>query len=313
MISVNVKNGYDLNIKGTPSKEITHLPLPSHVAFIPEQIPYIRPRLRIKKGDQVNVGSVLFEDKRNPDILFRSPGGGEVQDIIYGPRRVIREIIIKRDQEEKYEAFEKFSVADIEKLTRDDLVKIIIKGGLWHVFRELPFRDMPNPAAIPPSIFVPLSNSEPFHSLPQVYLKGNTDLFLYGLEVLKRLCKKVFVYSSIEDNSFSDPIRNTVTHQITGPYPSDNPGVVLYHTKTDASQNQSWFISGQDLLLLSHLLKEGRYPVERTVAVGGSMVKNGQHVHTRMGAPISHLIPEKIHGTNTRCIVQNPFVYKLPL
>ncbi len=307
MISVNVKNGYDLNIKGTPSEEIINLPLPSHVASLPEKIPYIKPRLRIKKGDQVNVGSVLFEDKRNPDILFRSPGGGEIQDIIYGPRRVIEQIIIKRDQEEKHEAFDKFSEADIKNMTRDDLVKAIIKGGLWHIFRELPFRDIPEAETIPPAIFVPLVNSEPFHPLPQVYLKGNTDLFLYGLAVLKKLSKETFIYSSKGNSIIPDQVQNTVTHQVTGPYPSHDPGVVLYHTKKDAGQNQSWFISGQDLLLLSHLLKNGTYPVERTVAVGGSMVKNGQHVLTRIGAPIAHLIPEKNHGTNTRYITGGVF------
>ena len=68
MISVHVRKGYDLKIAGKPSREVEVLEKPDSVAVLPEKIPFIKPRLKIEVGDNVKVGSILFEDKRNPDL-----------------------------------------------------------------------------------------------------------------------------------------------------------------------------------------------------------------------------------------------------
>ncbi len=302
MISVNVKNGYSLNIKGAPSKEAIQLPPPTVLAFVPDRIPYIKPRLRVKPGDQVKIGSILFEDKRNTDIVFRSPAGGRIKDIVYGPRRVIQQVIITRNSEEDAESFVTFPDADLIAIPRQDLVTAITNGGLWHVFRELPFRDIPDPETLPPAIVVRLSNTEPFHPLPEVYLEGKTDLLQFGLRVLKKLSKQILICASGTGGDLPDDIRNTITHTVSGPYPSDDPGVVVYHTKKDAGLNKAWFITGQDLLLLAHLLKHGTYPVERTVAVGGDVNTGGGHIHTRLGAPIAHILSRAAMPADVRCI-----------
>ena len=97
MQKLMVKKGYRFKMAGAPSDELVELPAPDQVAVLPERIPHIKPRLRVKKGDRVRIGSPLFEDKRNPDFIFLSPGGGTVRDIVFGPRRVIQAIIIDRE------------------------------------------------------------------------------------------------------------------------------------------------------------------------------------------------------------------------
>jgi Na+-transporting NADH:ubiquinone oxidoreductase subunit A len=108
------------------------------------------------------------------------------------------------------------------------------------------------------------------------------------LDVLRTYSDKINVSAG---DRINEPI--PVTHTCSGSYPSGDPGVMLYHTKQTPDENRSWYISGQDLLLLSSFLTKGSYPVGRIVAVGGSRADKGEKKHciTRIGAPIAHLIP----------------------
>ena len=290
MISVRVKNGYDLNIEGKPAKEIVSLEPPSRVALLPERIPFVKPRLLVKTGDGVKRGTALFEDKRNPGIKFMSPGSGTIEAINFGPRRVIREIVVKLDAAEKLERFDSFLEHDIRDIPRERLVRAIMKGGLWPLIRQLPFRDIADHEYVPPVIFIRMNNSEPFHSEPGIYLDAKTDLFHYGMDVLNRLADQVFVYTNDRNGSDLNELQGIVTHSVSGKYPADDPGVILYHTKKTPGENQSWYINGQDVLLLADLLKNGTYPVERIVSVAGSMANKRLHLKTRLGVPVSHLV-----------------------
>ena len=98
---IRIKKGYNLKVAGAPSVSAQKTERPTHLALLPEHIPFVKPRLKVAKGDSVALGSALIEDKRNTDIQFLSPGGGHVADIRFGPRRVIQEIIIQLDETEK--------------------------------------------------------------------------------------------------------------------------------------------------------------------------------------------------------------------
>ena len=126
-------------ITGSPLPETSSRQTPAFVALLPEKIPFVKPRLKIKEGHQVQIGSVIFEDKRNPAIQFLSPGGGTVQEIVFGPRRVSKKVVIALDTEEGRVAFNRFTDSQLAYGSRASLVEAILKGGLWCLFRELPF------------------------------------------------------------------------------------------------------------------------------------------------------------------------------
>jgi len=132
MISVNVTKGYDLAISGRPSSGIRKLKKPDRVAFLPERIPFITPRLLVKVDDPVKIGSVLFEDKQNTDLKFLSPGSGRVSEINFGPRRVVREIVIELEKEEQYADFQKMTDLEIRTLEKESLVKMLMQN-LLHI------------------------------------------------------------------------------------------------------------------------------------------------------------------------------------
>ncbi len=285
MKSIRIQKGYDLPIYGEPSRELVRIVTPECVASLPERIPFVKPRLLVKEGNTVKIGSILFEDKRNPDVKFLSPGGGSIQQINYGKRRVVKEIIIKLDGEEKRELFETYAETDFDNIKRPDLVSAIMRGGCWGLFRVLPFGDIPDQGMEPPSIIVSIDSKEPFQPSPEVYLKHNADLFQFGVNILKKLSKKVHltITDTHVDNS---PLNGLPTHVMKGPYPAGDPGVLLYHTKQHPEENNAWTITGQNLLLLAGLLKNGHYPIERTMVVAGGGANVQRHLATRMGVPL---------------------------
>ena len=297
MTSIRIRKGYDINIAGTPSRDVEKLEKPTRVALLPERIPFIKPRLKVKVDDQVNVGSPIFEDKQNPDFIFLSPGGGRISKIDYGPRRIIKEIIIALDKDEGHETFPMINEAQLEDIEREALVQMLTAGGLWPLFRELPFRNIPNPQSFPPSIIISLGSKEPFQPVPEVYLKDKVDLFEFGIKILNKLTRTLFISASPDNNFVPDRLNTHVTHTCEGVYPADDPGVLLYYIKKHPDENRAWYIDGQDVILLAMLFKTGKYPVDRTVVLGGTLAREKKHLQTRMGVPLNHIT--KGHADDT--------------
>ena len=301
---IKIGKGLDFHFAGQPVAKAVSLSSPSQVAVLPEHIPFVKPRLHVAQGDAVRIGSPLFEDKRNPRIRFLSPGGGRIAHIQLGPRRIIQRIVIDCDMpQEACETFPVLSMEELAAIERRDLVDLILNGGLWWIFRELPFRDLPDPQSIPPMIIVALGAKEPFQPLPEVYLQGQEETLAYGLAVLQRLTQGRVAVAAEAGQSVSQQMGRQVTHVVDGRYPADDPATLLYHTKRSAADNRAWFVSGQDVLLLAALLQLGRYPIERVVVVGGAAADMPQHYHTRLGVPLAHLAKDQRIGNEARHIV----------
>jgi Na+-transporting NADH:ubiquinone oxidoreductase subunit A len=304
METIRLAKGHNLKIAGAPALEVTPLPPPRRVAVTPDKIRFVKPRLKVKQGQGVRIGSILFEDKRNPDIKFLSPGGGTVSEIRYGPRRVIEAVVIDLDENEDRVEFPSLSTGGLEKIPRQDLVAMIVAGGLWPLIRRLPYRDMPAPSDEPPAIYVHLDNLEPFHPLPEVYLQGKQEQLAFGLAVMRRLSAgpvKTTVCRKPPEGL--KPMAEWITHVCRGKYPAHDPGVLLYRTQTSTADHHAWFIGGQDLLLLAELLQRGRYPTQRTVTVAGPAADGGGHVLTRLGVPLAHLLQDQVEKEDVRLIV----------
>jgi Na+-transporting NADH:ubiquinone oxidoreductase subunit A len=299
---IRVSKGHDLPLEGRPATDLDVLPKPSRVAVLPERISFVKPKLMVKEADAVSIGTPLFHDKRHPRVRFLSPGGGVVEAIEFGPRRVIRKIVIRLDETEAADSFPPFDEGRLRRTDRRELVGALLDGGLWPLLRALPYRDYPDPEAEPPAIIVTLADDEPFKPDPAVYLAGRQDLFGYGMQVLARLAPRVFVPAPASANGALQAVDTWITHAVSGPYPALDPGVFVYHTRRSPADNRAWFVSGQDVLLIAGLLRDGRYPTERIVAIGGPAAGRRRHAAVRMGAPLKPLAD--LGGeASVRCIV----------
>jgi Na+-transporting NADH:ubiquinone oxidoreductase subunit A len=303
MSTLHLLKGYQLDLSGKPLSGVEDLPRPNQVAAVAGRLRFVTPRATVKTGDRVKIGSLVFTDKRRPEIQFRSPGAGTVSAVTFGPRRRLQEIVIALDEVEAYEEFEQVAEADLDSIGRRELIEILIAGGMWPLIRELPFRDAARPDFTPPAIYVHLDNLEPFHPLPQVYIKGRTELLAFGLRVLERLAGRTAVVTVCQENAQGlERLNGMGIRKVTGRYPAHDPGVLLYRTKISADQNHAWFIEGQDLLVIAEFLKTGRFPIDRIITLGGPSVTQARHFRTRLGAALEALIAGRTAAGNLRMV-----------
>ncbi|MBC2716654.1 MAG: 4Fe-4S dicluster domain-containing protein [Desulfobacteraceae bacterium] len=303
MKTVKIKKGWQFKITGKPSQRIEERPANTYVASLPEKIPFVKPRLHVQKGDNVKIGSVLFEDKKHSDLKFLSPGSGRISDINYGPRRVIQEVVIALDDNETHEPFNVYSEPVLDEIDRNTLISRLMSGGMWPFIRQLPFRQIADPDFLPNAVWVTLGSADPFQPSAQVYLKDQADFFESGIKAIRRLADTVSICRYDETSDKNDSAANMVTHRILGKYPASDPGVVLYHTKKTASENQDWYIDGQDVIHIGKFLKTGAYPTDRIVSFSDGSSENSFHLKTRMGVRLNDLVSRKTDNQYKRWIV----------
>ncbi len=287
----HLKNGFTLRISGAPDETLASLPPPRQVAAVAARTRFLKPRLAVKVGDAVKTGTLLFADKRRPELRFLSPGAGRVSAVNFGPRRSLQEVVIDLEEPEEAEAFPRLDEAGLAAVDPEELRRRIVEGGLWSLIRELPFREAAALDRRPPQVVVFLDNLEPFHPSPRVYLQGRVERFRFGLRVLEKLSGRPPIVTACTGGAETvAELKPLITDLLQGRYPAHDPGVLLYRSRHRPEQRQAWIVEGQDVLLLAELLQEGRYPIRRIVTLGGPGVASPGHLEVRLGAPLADLV-----------------------
>lgn len=301
---LNVKNTYNIAMKGKPSSDVVFCMDISEVYLSVESLPFVKPKILVKPTTKVSKGTVLIMDKLNPDLLFLSPCSGVVTDIIYGERRSLKSIVIKREGA-SVESFPIISDRELANMSSAKVLSAISRGGLLGVFRQYPFRNTPMITVEPPSIYVSLDNDEPYLPQTTVYLDrpGAIDLLKKGLAILRRISLNIYVGASSSTLDQFPNISDVVTHQINGGYPSSDPGVFLYYNKKTQKENTSWGIRGQDVIRLATLFESGEYPSDRLITVAGSLVKNPSHYEVLEGTNLKYILGDSYDFKKVRVIL----------
>lgn len=307
MNTLRIKKGWAFNIKGRPSARLDRLPSGATVGLAADAFPYVKPRLSVKEGDVVQIGSLLFTDKRHPDLTFRSPGGGKVAAIGYGPRRVVQDIVIALSPEEGHETFPVMDASMLRATARDDLKADLLHRGVWPFIRQLPFRGIADPLSTPTAIWISLGSADPFQPLPQVYLAGLEACFELGLAALGKLTDQVHCCWYGKAQAPPAFLSKCVTHRVLGPYPAADPGVVLYHAKTSPAQNRDWYVDGHDVAFIGEALQTGRYPVTRRIALSDGTPENSRHIETRLGVRLGDIRAEAAVGPEKQWVAGGMF------
>ncbi|MEX0615482.1 MAG: NADH:ubiquinone reductase (Na(+)-transporting) subunit A, partial [Methylophaga sp.] len=77
----SIKKGLTLPLAGAPEQTIMDGNPVQSVAVLGNEYVGMRPTMLVDEGDRVKLGQPLFEDKKNPGVLFTSPGAGIVKSI----------------------------------------------------------------------------------------------------------------------------------------------------------------------------------------------------------------------------------------
>jgi Na+-transporting NADH:ubiquinone oxidoreductase subunit A len=285
-----IKKGLDVPITGQPEQVIGKANAVKSVAVLGMDYVGMKPTMMVNEGDKVKLGQTLFEDKKNPGVVFTSPGSGVVKNINRGEKRVLQSVVIELDGSEQ-ESFAKFKETELAKLDAEKVKANLIKSGLWTTLRTRPYGKIPTIDSKPKSIFVTAIDTRPLAADPAVIIKDRSKDFANGLTVLSRLsegktyvCKAKGAEIAVGDNS------SIVVAEFSGPHPAGLPSTHIHFLDPVNVDKFVWYIDYQAVLAIGALFTTGKLNVERVVSLAGPTVKKPRLVRTRVGANTDDLV-----------------------
>ena len=123
-----ITKGLDIPIKGRATGAPVVLEPPSTVAYSPTEFRGLTAKPAVREGDEVKRGTPLFFHKTCPEMVFRSPVAGRVQEIRRGRRRVITDLVVERTGDET-ESFAAATLPEIRRMSREDAVAAAVLDG----------------------------------------------------------------------------------------------------------------------------------------------------------------------------------------
>ena len=288
--SFKISNGHNLILEGNPETTLIDAGPPSNIIIHPKSIHGIKPKLLVKKDDSVKIGTPLFFDKNNSDVLFVSTCSGKISSIDFGPRRIIESIHIENDNKHLSEDLD-------TAITRSSL----LKAGLWSYIRQRPFSKIPKSDTNPKSIFISALSTAPF-ALDYDFLYKNTDNYLQsGIDVLTEIFKCDINFTSSPNSSFKE-LKNVNHFSFNKLHPAGNVGIQMHHIQPIQNADDTrWYVSLQDLNRIGYFFSQKKYPSYKYISVGGNGFLKPGYYKQLIGTPISKFLKNN-QGKNIRII-----------
>jgi Na+-transporting NADH:ubiquinone oxidoreductase subunit A len=261
------------------------------VALVGPDYVGLRPRILVEEGDDVDLGQPLFIDKHHPDVPFCSPGTGVVSAINRGPRRALYSVVVTLDDDAmSVERYAPMSRRRLSRLDHAEAAERLRDTGLWTSFRTRPFSRVPEPEAVPRSIFVTAIDTRPLAADPRVILRAESDAFADGLSVLPALTDGTVFLCTADDWDIPVPESGRIRRvAFSGPHPAGLPGTHIHFLDPVGADRSVWHIGYQDVIAIGKLFGQGVLDFSRVVASGGSCVLEPRLLLTRMGAAIREM------------------------
>lgn len=120
---IKIKKGLDIPLTGSPNQSISTGRLVRSVALLGDDYLGMKPTMLVQVGDHVMKGSPLFEDKKNPGVLFTSPVEGKVREINRGDKRAFESIVISVEGERQV-SFKSYLKKNVNSYTEAEVREI---------------------------------------------------------------------------------------------------------------------------------------------------------------------------------------------
>ncbi|WP_150318915.1 Na(+)-translocating NADH-quinone reductase subunit A [Enterobacter hormaechei] len=297
-----IRKGLDLPISGVPEQHVTTGASIHHVAIVGDDYVGMRPAMLVQEGDRVIKGQALFEDKKNPGVMFTAPASGTVVAIHRGERRVLQSVVIQIEGDEKRE-FSRFDAADLATLSHDAVQTQLLESGLWTALRTRPYSKTPVPGTVPAAIFVTAIDTNPLSADPQPLILAERNAFDAGLTVLTRLTPgKVHVCQASGGKLGGHPQGQVAFNEFAGPHPAGLVGTHIHFLETVSLTKQVWHLNYQDVIAIGKLFTTGELCAERIIAIGGPQATQPRLVRTLLGADLTALLAGETKEGENRII-----------
>ena len=267
--NIYLKKGLDLPISGEAAQSTKKVIVPDVVAVKPTDFRGLVPKLLVREGDKVLVGTPVLADKMSQNILFASPVSGTVTEVVRGEKRKLLEVRIKADAEQEYVDFGAKNVAD---LSAEQIKEALLAAGLWPALIQRPYGIIANPQVKPKAIFVSAFSTAPLAANAEFALAEDYEHIQTAIDALGKLTDGG-VHLSLNSANYSGTpfhkLGNVIQHTFTGKHPAGNVGVQISHISPIRKGETVWTVSLLMLAAIGKLFNTGRYDLKRKIAVTG--------------------------------------------
>ncbi len=303
----STRRGLDLPISGAPEQSIHDGPPIQTVALLGDDYIGMKPTMAVQPGDRVQTGQMLFDDKKNPGVVYTSPASGQVTAVNRGEKRKFESIEIEVDsQSDEEQTFDRYEDYYLHNLEADKVKANLLRSGLWTCLRQRPFGRVPAPASKPHSIFITAIDTNPLAADPAVVLQ-HADYqrwFTAGIQALSTLtegrcylCKRTGATIPGEDEECVQ------TAEFDGPHPSGLVGTHIHFLDPVSASKTVWYVNYQDAVAVGRLFLTGRLHTERVISVAGPVAESPRLVTTRLGARVANVVGDAVaEDTDIRVI-----------
>ena len=285
-----IKQGLDLPILGSPEQHVETTKPVTKVALLGDDYVGMRPTMLVAEGDRVATGQPLFEDKKNPGVVFTSPASGQVTAVNRGAKRRFESVEINVEGDDRIE-FAGAKGSDPSSLGREGVTSQLVQSGLWTSLRTRPYGKVPSLGSQPSSIFVQAIDTNPLAADPVVAMGQKTAEFTLGLRALTELTDgKVFVCKSSSSEVPGAGMDGVQVESFEGPHPAGLVGTHIHFLDPVGPTKTVWYIGYQDVCAIGSLLQSGVLDTSRVISLAGPIVEKPRLLETQLGASVSELI-----------------------
>jgi len=306
---IRLSKGFTINLKGKPEPRVSDLETPDTVSIKPSDFHGIyMPKVVVNEGDQVKAGSILFHDKKFPEIAFTAPVSGEVVEVKRGEKRKLLEVKILADRANEFLNFRKFTVSDIASAPAEDIRKQLLESGAWINLVQRPYGVVADPGATPKAIHISAFDSAPAAPDYSILFKGQDQFFQAGVDVLSRLTSgKVHVnlHASMEVATVFSQVKGAEVNKFQGQHPAGCVGVQIHHLDPINKGDVVWTINPAGVIQIGKLFLNGVMDASRIIALTGPNVSAPQYFRTVAGTSVKKLIAGRLNSENNRIISGN--------
>ena len=289
-MKLKLKKGLNLNIQGALPANSTPTSInPAICAIIPDDFPGFVPKVALKEGEAVSVGTPILYDKNNPDVKLVSPLAGRVRAVVRGERRKILRVEIEADETAASAAPALGKATDGASAK-----KLLAESGLLAFMRQRPYDIVPNPADEVRDVFVTAVYSAPLEagaaSFNSIFGKADYEA---GVALLSKVTRGR-VYVCYGADYTEGVLKGAEMVEIEGPHPAGNVGVQIANIAPVNKGETVWTLDLFTLGRIGRLALEGRFDPTTMVAVVGPEVAQPACVRTVIGAPVSALVDGRL-------------------
>ncbi|MDR2867940.1 MAG: Na(+)-translocating NADH-quinone reductase subunit A [Bacteroidales bacterium] len=304
---INIHKGLNIKLKG--ESESRFLPFnTTRFALVPDHYRWVTPKLLLKEGEPVQVGTPIFYAKENEKIVFVSPVSGQITKIQRGEKRKIEYIEITSDEQNN-----SVGVEIPHAFTAENIKETLLQYGLWNLIRELPFNVIADTEKCPKAIFISGFDTAPLAPDSLMLLDNRFEELQAGINVLAKLTSgkvHLSLYQS-NDNQPFEQLTSVEFRYFKGKHPAGNIGTQIHHIEPINKGETVWHIGLQELVIIGKLFKNQKLDFTKNIALTGGGINETGYIKITQGADISTAIKQRQTTEMPRIISGNVFTGKL--